>query len=477
MAVAEDMEYAKWKAAGPAGAADPFGKFVSRWGIAIIVLTGLIIYANSLGNGFVWDDHSIVERDAKLSGWSNLPLELSHPLGYYGRSGFSTYRPMQTFTYMADRFLWGSSPWGYRLSNILLHIAAAILLYLTAILLTQNLSAAFLAAELFAVHPIHTSAIDYISAVDNPLCLCFVLLSFIAYIKSADRKGPGPMAWGVLSLAAYIAAFTAKEVACLAPLVFMAYEYIYRRPGFGPLKALARAVPYIAAAALYYFFIYHPIVSMGRDVAAAKHFEAANLNIGTALLILPPILLGYLQLLVMPVSLHIDYILPLPRSVMDGWVLSGLIVIAPLIAAMVWLSRRSRELQFALAWFVIWFAPFSNLFGFLNAPMAEHWMYIPSIGLFLFAGFLAIRSFGGTAFGARSLAVAAAGVILIYGAITIQQNRTWKDDESLYLRALRYSPSSARTLHNLSAVYANRGEEAKAAELREKAHKLRPDLY
>ncbi|MDD5439991.1 MAG: tetratricopeptide repeat protein [Candidatus Omnitrophica bacterium] len=454
----------------------PFERFIQRFGILIIIVSGCLVYANSLHNDFVWDDTTLILGDKKLSDWGSLKEELTHPLGYCSGRSFDSYRPLQTLSYMADRWLWGTDPAGFRCTSIFFHVAAAVLLFFLLTLIIKNPAVAFLTAELFVVHPVHTSGVVYLAARDNPLGLFFFLLAFLGYCNWTRRKGYHAAPWFIISLAGAWCAFMSREIMFLIPVMFIWYEVVFRQDAPGDLRRLfIRIAPYAALLALYYFFFYR--VAKPILLTEMNHYQDAYLTTRNALLILSPVLATYLRLLAFPYGLHMTYIFPLPRSFTEEWIFSSFLALIVIAGAAGWLSRRSKELRFAAGWFIIWFLPVSNLWGFFNAVMAEHWIYTASIGYFLFISILVVRYAKRPTFAGRAVLGSVICVLAAYGIITAQTNTTWKNEESIYLNTLKYSPYDARTIINLARIYKKQGKRAEAEQLLTKAHQLRPDLY
>ena len=156
--------------------------------ILIIVILGSLVYANSLGGEFIWDDLSFIRDNAFLKDWSNVPhiftetATTSMDVGG-GSVRYNLYRPLQWLTFMADYSVWKLNPLGYHLTNIFLHISAALILFWFIALLFRSRMLSFLTALFFVIHPVHTEAVAYISGRADPLGLIFMLSSFGFYIK------------------------------------------------------------------------------------------------------------------------------------------------------------------------------------------------------------------------------------------------------------------------------------------------------
>ncbi len=180
-------------------------KFQHLLSISLILIISIAIYSNTLKNGFVYDDRFTIVDNLFIKNWNNLPELFSKT--YFSRSGEETYRPIVTLSYFVDYSLWGLKPFGYHLTNLLLHSANVVLVYLFALLLLNNpLSPtllrgsniththtytrwiAFFTALLFSIHPIQSEAVNAISFREDLLVVFFLTAAFILYIKLKEES-------------------------------------------------------------------------------------------------------------------------------------------------------------------------------------------------------------------------------------------------------------------------------------------------
>ena len=157
----------------------------------------------------------------------------------------------------------------------------------------------------------------------------------------------------------------------------------------------------------------------------------------------------YLRLLLVPTGLHME------RTLADvpGWVaaLGGLALAGCLALIGVALKCRQHRLALGISWFLVTWFPISGVFP-LNAPMAEHWMYVPMAGFFWALAELTWLAMGRGK--GRRVAVAAAYALLVwFVALTVARNRDWQDGESLFRATLAQNPRSIRVQYNLAVTY------------------------
>ncbi|MCK5421977.1 MAG: glycosyltransferase family 39 protein, partial [Deltaproteobacteria bacterium] len=194
--------------------------------LACLILLPSVIYINSLHNQFVFDDIPLILDNPSIRSLEKIPLRIA--------SGIDKipYRPLRSITYAVDYQFSGLNPLGYHISNIILHILTSLLIYLTISALSGNSRIAFFAALLFAVHPVHTDSVAYISGRRDILSTLFYILGFYLFLESRKKKKSKLL---ILSLAAYLLAIASKEMAVTLPAIFFAYDLISSLPDEGSL--------------------------------------------------------------------------------------------------------------------------------------------------------------------------------------------------------------------------------------------------
>ncbi len=195
------------------GSAPPARK--ALW-IALLVLTAVTlgVYSVSLFNGFVLDDEVIIVKNPLTLGLTNLRTVLFSPdlIKPY-------YRPLNRATYLLDYWIFGMSPMWYHAANILIHVLNVILVYVIGRRVLQNSPAAFVSALLFAVHPVNSEAVNFISARNTLLSLFFSLASFLSFME-AKEKG---VRWPLLSALLFFCGLLSKETAFMLIAVIALY--------------------------------------------------------------------------------------------------------------------------------------------------------------------------------------------------------------------------------------------------------------
>ncbi|MDB4349842.1 hypothetical protein OAA99_02695, partial [Omnitrophica bacterium] len=411
--------------------------------IAFIIIIGFIVYANSLNGEFVWDDNAFIKNNQYIKSWSYIPKPFTENLGTGVGKRYISYRPLKMLSYMMDYSLWRLNVKGYHLTSIALHILAGLSIYWLITLLFSDKLLSFLTSLLFVAHPVHTAAVASISGRADPLMTVFLLVCFALYIKNTRAWSMG----GYISmLFCYLFALLSRENSIVLPFLLLIYHYAFRerldKRLFSPLLALAGI--YIA----FRIIIFNTLL--------LQSFSSSTL-----LQRLPGFFIAitrYARLFLLPFDLHMLY-----GKDLFSWSEPGALIGVIILFSAGFYALRKRESDrlsfFAISWFIIALLPQSNLYP-LNAYMAEHWLYIPSIGAFL------ILARGLTLlYKKKGLVIIAtiftAGLLAFYSFLTIKQNCYWKDPITFCERTLRYVPESAWMYNNLGNARYVKGEKDK----------------
>lgn len=427
---------------------------------AALITVVLTVYLNALPNEFVWDDQSLIVRNPHVQSLRHLPKLFNSHLFEAAGSPSLSYRPLQALTYAIDHAIWGLRPFGYHLTNILLHALCTLMVYALLNLLHANKRTAFVAALIFGVHPVHTEAVTYVSGRADPLMGLFFLAAFSCFVLLRQQRcRHRALCLTGLGVGFCLAVFSKEYGLVLAPAMLL-YDFTHR-PNRQPAPRPHIVHPYLVVGAVLalYLCARGQVKFPTREMALSS---AALPALVSRLLTFPKSLVEYVGLLVAPVRLHMQRVAPPVERFDQAAVLAPLILTALFVWGIARTYRTRKDVAFWLAWFLLMLLPVSDTFVPLNASMAEHWLYIPCIG-FIAAGAIFVSKLsarGGAV--RRGLVTAACGcAVLLLGARTIARNRDWRDTVSIWSHTARYADTSH--IHgNLAVLYWDRGETDRA---------------
>ena len=452
-----------------------------RKSVLWVVLVPLLVYANSLGNGFTFDDHAIVEDNPSI-----LTLDLGHifTVPYWpNREHAGLYRPLTTLSLALNYAVHEFDPFGYHVINVLLHVLNTLLVYL----LTKSLLRVpfgLVVALLFALHPVQTEAVNGIVGRAELLSAFWVLLACLFYVRSGVNVGRGLNGvYGLSLLASFLAMCSKENAACLVGLVVV-YDWVWihrgRWPGgvLGFLKTgLPRYVPYVALLALFLFvrtqvvgavFLPSPPAAFDNPLPYAEGLSRWWTTLGA---------MGvYLRLLVFPLWLMPDYSygeIPIITSVFHPWVGGALLGLVGLgsVCVMWFMRRRFLAGLLGVLFFGVAFAPVSNFIVIIGTILGERLLYLPMVGVALFVGAVASRFYVDEK--RRYVIVGLVVLMGLLGGRTVVRNMDWQNDVTLFLAAIDDGNRSAKVYYNLGVGYRKQGQFGEAVKAFEQLAELK----
>jgi tetratricopeptide (TPR) repeat protein len=412
----------------------------TRIGVLLAIVT-FLVYSNSLWNGFVWDDAVVILANipritSSLDIFSSIDAGRSIDVAPY-------YRPLSLLSFYGEYRLHGLNPYLVRLVSLLLHAGNTFLLYRLALTLFSRRKAAFFAALLFSLHPIHAEAVDFNSARSTLLVTLFCLLALLLHRKAVVQNSFLPALGGAASA---FAGLLSKEIALgVIPFIVALEISRWRTEPLTWRNALTRLTPYLVVTLLYWTL-------RSRALALADVKLEIFPGMLTRLMYNAYIIPKYLFSLVWPVNLSPFYLIPeelrpIALQLLFSWMI---------IAVAFWLLIRygtRTTVRFGLSWLVIFWLPVSGIVDIPSSPVADRYFYIPAIGLWVLAGDLLAR-FCDAETGKRGIRYAAIIVLFVcLTALTFRQNRYWNNGVTLFSRVLQLAPESVYAYHNLGCAY------------------------
>jgi len=443
-----------------------------------IFVATFLVYVNTLGNNFIWDDEYLILNNSQIKSFSHFWNIFKTYVGFGSENINTFYRPLQELSNMIDYFMWGSDPLGFHLTNIISHSLTAALVFLFIFYISGNIPIAFFAGLLFGIHPVNTEAVAYIAGRADSLYSIFFLLSFIFFIRYINRvlKHKKSIHLIVLSNIFFILSLLSKEVSVVLPLLLLTYLFILiknstSKETFKPLKNL-----WISYAII--VFIYAILrFTVLNFFDMAPPMLSIKIPFINRMLTFFKVIVVYIKLLIVPTGLHMERAMRITRYIYEPDALLSLFVFLGIIGTGVIFLRINRIISFFIFWFFINLLPMSNIYP-INSFIAEHWIYMASLGYYVFVGFgvytiyLKVRQ----NLPARFILLGLTGsVFLIYSFMTVERNKDWKDEISFFESTLKYRPTNARLYLNLGNTYYEKKEYNNAIKQYQKVLELDPN--
>lgn len=383
-----------------------------RWRHSLLIAClAFAAYLPSFSGDFVFDDERFIEKNDAVT-----QLSAAHVVRYFTDPsshsivGHDIYRPLRTLEFAVDWKLSGGRPWFFHLRSVLWHAAACVLLYAVLRRLLAADGPALVGTLLFALHPVNTESVAWITSRGDVLLLFWFLLALLLYLRGRP----------LLAAFAFLGALLSKETAVFFPAAVLMVD-LFRRADrrwawYGVYGALA-----VAFVAVWFYLV------AGAQLENVGHLKAWwGGSYATTLLTMAKGFLHYARVIAFPVHFTVDYHVPTSTGLGLGEIVA-LAMLAAIAAAALAAGPRAR---LALAWFFAALLPVSNLIRPIGIPTAERFLYLPLVGVVLWAGPLLGRY--------RRLAAA---VLVCLFALTFQRSRIWRSEDTLWQAAEQVAPT------------------------------------
>lgn len=444
-----------------------------RFRLVILLLAMVaLVYGNTLKNGFVYDDLSAITKNTLVTkGVPAIPELLSTPYRY----GFwivpnDTYRPLSLVLFAVEYQFFGKNPMPFHLVCVLLFAACVILVFRFAEkVLKLEQAVAFVAALLFAVHPIHTEVVANIKSCDELLCFLFAFLSIDRLSTFMNTGRTKQLFTGGLF---FLLSILAKEtgIAFLGVIWLVCFFYDNANPKRG--RAISVTVAAKAGLSLIIRYIvlekYHadvlahiPVIDNALvmpGLPAATRFASAMLVMGY-----------YLKLLLAPYPLICDYSynhLPLV-GLSDPIVLLSVAAYAGLLYLAIsrFLKNHKDLLAFCIFYFMLMMALYSNLLIMIAATLGERFLFFPSVAFCIAVAYLLQRWVGGQGMALlRNPRVAGIVGVAAFACavVAFKRNTEWVDNETLFRSDVARAPQSVKLNFLLGSELEQNGARAES---------------
>ncbi|MDO8805940.1 MAG: tetratricopeptide repeat protein [Elusimicrobiota bacterium] len=463
------------------------------WLIPLLVsVFTFVVFLPALKNEFLgWDDiYNLVDNQKYRGlGYEQLKWMFTSKSCYMG-----PYVPVTWLTYALDYVIWGIKPFGYHLTNVVLHSINALVFYFLCVKLLAlasppslpekegelNISAGF-AALFFAVHPFRVESASWLSGRHDILSCFFYMLAILLYISPRAPDGENAPFWRrhILPLAAFFLALLSKGMAISLPVVLIVLD-IYplgRLPGdprkwFSPevMKIWLEKVPFFALAAVFGVIGY---ISQSNIGALSSYQEFGFVQRAAQILFA---VFFYIRKTLIPLDLSPLYRLPAGFGLLNWQSLVAGSIIAAITATAIALRRRWPAGLAVWAYYLVTLSPVVGIVKINTQATADRYTYLSCLGFAVLAGagFRASRQTAGKQL--RNIyAILACLIISGLALLTWRQEAIWRNTETLWKHALAISPELDLAWYNLGSLMAAQGKNDEAVKYYQEALRVKPN--
>ncbi|HJV66859.1 MAG TPA: tetratricopeptide repeat protein [Geomonas sp.] len=476
----------------------------SKFHVALIIASVVIVYANTLHSPFYFDDFVNLIDTPLIKDLSRFFTDTASMQKDFGRRWFGY------LSFALNYRLQGSQVTGYHLVNTAVHLCASLLVYWLARLTfitpfamardedSRQRGAGFIplfAALLFAVHPIQTQAVTYIVQRFASLAAMLYLLSLAGYVKSrlawlqGGKVRAASVLWALVAVLAGILSLLTKESAFTLPLVIFLYEVLFLG-GSARKKVVAGSLLFAVLGLAGIALESVRFGGLGKFLAFLDQATRLQTDLPRLdyLATQCRVIVTYLRLIVLPYGQQVDYDYPIYHTFLDAGVIACALLLCAILAAGIYCLFRSagreermavplRVASFGIFWFFIALSIESSIIPIVDV-IFEHRMYLPCAGLFT-----AIASVVYLAGAARSkeagwperrVGAAACAALLILGVVTVARNHVWQNEIAFWEDNCQKSPAKGRVFQHLGTAAERHGDLDYAEEAYGKAIDLAP---
>ncbi|MGO8697768.1 MAG: tetratricopeptide repeat protein [Limisphaerales bacterium] len=431
---------------------------------ALLVLVTILAYQPAWHAGFVWDDALYVTNNPLLTapnGLRRIWFSLDSPSQYF---------PLTYTVFRLEHALWGLAPAGFHWVNILLHAVNALLVW--RLLRRLSVPGAWLAAAIFALHPVQVESVAWVAELKNVLSLFFILLTFLCWLEFVDEQSKSSWRWYFLALFCQALALAAKTTACTAPAALLLILWLKHKPI--DRSRLAQVVPFL-------------VMGLGMGLLTVwwernrqgTQGQSFALGLPGRALVASHALWFYLGKLFWPANLSFSY----PRWVINPSNPLGYVWVAACagLGMTICFFRRflGRGLEVAALFYALTLSPllgFIMLYTFLFTFVADHYQYVACLGPIALTGAGISRAMGIWGNGKSwHKPMFCGALLLVLGVLTWKQCGMYAEAETLWRTTVDRTPASWLARVNLGNVLLDKGQVDEAVSQFQEAIRLKPD--
>jgi hypothetical protein len=430
----------------------------------VFALTVLAVFGNSLRNGFVWDDKIYIVNNPiyRECNFRNILATLANGVEYL---------PIRDLSYALDFAIGGGTPFVFHLSNLVIYCLTTISVFgyawiayryihlnETEDIERRSFTAGFFTALLFAVHPIHSEVVSFITCRNALLSTLFFFIAtslFVWFLTAAEARNSARICAFVATLVFFILSLFSKANSIILPLIlFLHVLYLQNEQR---RRGILSLLPFITIAVIIFFLfttiarktslITDSLTNWTLSGCISKFVKAQQ------------IVAFYLWKLAFPFDFSAAYDTKFAWSPATPSVIALFVGSVAIMLLAFCYRRKAPYLFFGICWYVATLVPVLNFFS-TSPVVADRYAFLPS-----FAFFFIVAS-AGVHFSTRTTTTKSVviGIIitLFWGTLAADRNTVWFSDETLWEDTIRTSPNNSKGYRNLGDIYLSKGEYAKA---------------
>lgn len=475
----------------------------------LLSLIPLCVFLNTLQSGFVYDDIGVIEENYFIRSQQNIPKIFSKE--YFHLAKELSFRPTVTLSYFADYAIWRLNPFGYHLTNAILHTISVVVLYSLLVRLIRMRAVAFLSAILFLIHPCITEAVNAISFREDILAALFIFLSCLCLTLAKNKV------YYALSLLSYLLSLFSKETAIVMPFFLFLYWIFFLKQhhtvqedevhsasllplnisgslGHAKSRWLKDFINYYLGyilISLFYAFIRFVFLKNPLEVSVGYVQGSIAINFMT----MTKILAAYVKLMFLPIHLSADYTIAPVLSFLDGSFIASLVLLGA-VGVVIYktitmrVPKRNRIYGLFMLCFFAALLPVLNIVP-IGHIMADRYLYLPTAGFCVaISGLLLSRAtpqFPGTkreevsvyrySLIKYALVIPLITILCIFfSAKTALRNRDWQNEYKFWAKILTEQPENWNAHNNLGRYFFKQGKLDRAICELEESVKLRENF-
>ncbi|MBI2062805.1 MAG: hypothetical protein HYT61_01025 [Candidatus Yanofskybacteria bacterium] len=443
------------------------------------IALSFLLYGNSLGGEFVYDDNFFSDRPELRNSTHFLQIWTEPYLPQNLAAGL--YRPLAVFSFVLNFVLFGESPISFHLINIILNGIVIFLVFLLVLKIFGDRKLATIAALFFAFLPIHTESVVFIKSRDEILAALFAIWSWLLFIPNETARARSvPLSrtgfisatekmdslnWKKIigSAILFLLAVLSKELIIIVPILFLTVFWIKQKPKF-PFF-LKAASGFLITGAFYLWLRFQILgpYAFGSDKSYFAINPLGYVDFQTRIWTAFKIAFVYIGKTFVPINLSATYHfnhLTLVGYFFNSWqTVAGFVILVGLLFLFFWKRTRLTPLGIGALSFLIPYLVISKIIFKSGDILAERWMYFPSVGLSIMAAYLILLVHKWKKITAIAIFII---VLTAYAVTIISRNKIWLSDENLFRSMIKTAPNSVQGHSNLANLYMRNGKTTEA---------------